>query len=82
MNISQWPADAREHLLRFLVHTADITNPVRPNDLAQEWSRRIMQEFYAQVRHHIIPISMLHGSNCSVIDLITAASLDPTALDC
>ena len=47
--VSQWQAEAREVLLRYLVHTADITNPIRPSYLSQEWSRRIMQEFYAQV---------------------------------
>lgn len=48
--VGQWRPEAREVLLRYLVHTADITNPIRPRPLSQEWSRRIMQEFYAQVR--------------------------------
>lgn len=46
--VGQWRPEAREVLLRYLVHTADITNPIRPRPLSQEWSRRIMQEFYAQ----------------------------------
>ena len=50
--ISHWQAEAREVLLRYMVHTADITNPIRPTALSQEWSQRIMQEFFAQACPH------------------------------
>lgn len=49
-NIAQWPAEAREVLLQYLMHAADISNPLRPSALSSSWSKRIMEEFMQQVR--------------------------------
>lgn len=34
--------------LRLALHTADVSNPARPGPIAQEWTRRVVEEFYAQ----------------------------------
>jgi hypothetical protein len=33
-------------LLRAVVHAADISNPTKPFDIAVQWSKRIVQEFF------------------------------------
>ena len=73
-NIGQWPAEAREVLLRYLVHTADITNPIRPSPLAHEWSRRIMQEFYAQVCPLARGCVHEQEATCTAVDTISCNS--------
>ncbi|KAK9815046.1 hypothetical protein WJX73_005831 [Symbiochloris irregularis] len=47
-NIGQWPLEARDVLLQYLMHAADISNPLRPSALSSSWSKRIMEEFMLQ----------------------------------
>lgn len=49
-DINQWPPEGREVLLRYLLHAADISNPLRPWPLSGAWSRRILEEFASQVQ--------------------------------
>lgn len=49
------PADQQElngknkpHILKALVHAADIGNPTRPFDIAKIWSEKIVREFFDQ----------------------------------
>ena len=48
-SIGHWPPEAREVLLQYLMHAADISNPLRPPPLSSSWGCRIMEEFSAQV---------------------------------
>jgi hypothetical protein len=45
-DISKWPSTAPA--LELMVHTADISNTMRPTNLAVQWSNRILQEFFEQ----------------------------------
>ena len=49
-DLSAWPDCERQIALRFFLHLADIANPCKPKELSQEWSRRITEEFFLQVR--------------------------------
>ena len=48
--LKAWPERERSTALRFFLHLADIANPCKPRQLSQEWSRRITEEFFRQVR--------------------------------
>lgn len=48
-DLGAWPADNRARALQLCVHCADIGNPAKPLCLSQQWTDRVMQEFFAQV---------------------------------
>ena len=37
------------HVLKCLVHCADLSNPTRPRQYYEEWVNRLMEEFFRQV---------------------------------
>ena len=37
------------HVLKCLVHCADLSNPTRPRQYYEEWVDRLMEEFFKQV---------------------------------
>ena len=39
------------HVLKCLVHCADLSNPTRPLDLYEQWVNRLMEEFFRQVSY-------------------------------
>ncbi|KAL4448605.1 hypothetical protein ABPG75_005824 [Micractinium tetrahymenae] len=41
-------AEERQLLLNLLLHCADISNPVKPTEIAEKWSERVLGEFFAQ----------------------------------
>lgn len=38
------------HVLKCLVHCADLSNPTRPLHLYETWVERLMEEFFRQVK--------------------------------
>ena len=38
------------HVLKCLVHCADLSNPTRPLPMYETWVERLMEEFFRQVR--------------------------------
>lgn len=38
----------RRLCMRIALHSADISNPAKPAGVSQEWTKRVMEEFYAQ----------------------------------
>lgn len=43
------PDKDKKFTMEIIVHTADISNPAKPWDLCQEWTVRIMAEYWEQV---------------------------------
>ena len=41
------------HVLKCLVHCADLSNPTRPLPIYEKWVERLMEEFFRQVRAFI-----------------------------
>ena len=37
------------HVLKCLIHCADLSNPTRPTQLYEKWVERLMEEFFRQV---------------------------------
>eukprot|EP00397_Hematodinium_sp_SG-2012_P003337 GEMP01003345.1.p1 GENE.GEMP01003345.1~~GEMP01003345.1.p1 ORF type:complete len:1288 (+),score=226.69 GEMP01003345.1:118-3981(+) len=64
--------DRRKMLWKIVLHWADISNPVRPFDICQEWSYRIMEEFFVQGDHEKYlghPVGLLNDRD--VVDIPT-----------
>lgn len=38
----------RRLIMRIMLHSADISNPAKPASISQDWTRRVMEEFYSQ----------------------------------
>ena len=41
------------HVLKCLVHCADLSNPTRPRQYYEEWVDRLMEEFFKQVHSYL-----------------------------
>jgi hypothetical protein len=46
----QASAETRETTIAIVLHMADMMNQCDPLNIAEDWERRLSQEFYAQVR--------------------------------
>lgn len=46
--VAQWKGPDRILLLKYLLHSCDISNPGRPFDHCYEWGRRVTDEFFRQ----------------------------------
>ena len=40
----------KSHALEFILHVSDIANPAKDWELHRQWTSRIMEEFFCQVR--------------------------------
>lgn len=52
--------DAQQGVLNFLIHTADISNPGKPEKISENWTKRVYAEFFIQgdkEREKGLPIS-------------------------
>ncbi|KAK9820126.1 hypothetical protein WJX72_006367 [[Myrmecia] bisecta] len=61
-NLLHWSPEKRSTVLSFCVHCADIANPAKPLHLGQQWTDRVMQEFFSQgdkERERGLPVSPL-----------------------
>lgn len=43
------PLSEKMHVLKCLIHCADLSNPTRPTQLYEKWVGRLMEEFFRQV---------------------------------
>ncbi|CAG9460667.1 unnamed protein product [Pedinophyceae sp. YPF-701] len=43
-----FPAADRAAILRAILHLADLSNPLKPAELAEKWAQRVTQEFWRQ----------------------------------
>lgn len=52
------------HVLKCLVHCADLSNPTRPLQFYEKWVERLMEEFFRQVRN------VKFKKSCSLKDVL------------
>merc|ERR1712063_101860 len=46
VDLAKW--DDKQPVLQLILHTADISNPTRPLNVATEWTNRVLQECFTQ----------------------------------
>lgn len=56
------------HVLKCLVHCADLSNPTRPLPLYETWVERLMEEFFRQVRDMYSLISVIQCATYTQIN--------------
>jgi len=50
--VAMWSPSERALLRKFIVHTADISNPSKVPEINKIWATRILNEFFRQVGCH------------------------------